>query len=140
MWANEDQTEIWPWRLVAVWLSRQVKASDDPTPSHDSVRVSVSCVRLCWGTCVCICCSELVSASVACVCVCVPCDVAELHSDPLRHIPLLWEHASVLLLVVHQLTLDPGVAPVNLIQPCHLTKRQGERRGGEGKGHIETHY
>lgn len=49
-----------------------------------------------------------------------PGDVAELHGDALRHAPLLREHAPVLLLVVHQLTLDPSVAPVDLIQPRHL--------------------
>lgn len=49
-----------------------------------------------------------------------PGDVAELHGDALRHAPLGGEHAPVFLLVIHQLPLDPSVAPVNLIQPGHL--------------------
>lgn len=49
-----------------------------------------------------------------------PGDVAELHGDALRHAPLDGEHAPVFLLVIHQLPLDPSVAPVNLIQPGHL--------------------
>lgn len=46
--------------------------------------------------------------------------MAELHGDALRHAPLRREHAPVLLLVIHQLPLDPSVAPVDLIQPGHL--------------------
>lgn len=53
----------------------------------------------------------------------LPGDVAELHSDALRHAPLLRKHAAVLLLVVHQLPLDPGVAPVNFVQPGDLRNR-----------------
>lgn len=55
---------------------------------------------------------------------CSPCDMAELHSDALRHTPLLGKHAPVLLLVVHQLTLYPSITPVNLIQPGHLNKTE----------------
>lgn len=51
-----------------------------------------------------------------------PGNVAELHGDALRHAPLLREHASVLLLVVHQLSLDPGVPPVDLVQPGDLER------------------
>lgn len=50
----------------------------------------------------------------------VPGDMAELYRDALSHAPLLWKHAAVLLFIVHQLPLDPGVAPVNLIKPSHL--------------------
>lgn len=53
----------------------------------------------------------------------LPGDVAELHSNALRHAPLLGEHAPVLLLIVHQLTFDPRVAPVYLIQPGNLRRR-----------------
>lgn len=49
-----------------------------------------------------------------------PGNVAELHGDALCHAPLLREHASVLLLVVHQLSFDPGVPPVDLVQPGDL--------------------
>lgn len=52
-----------------------------------------------------------------------PGDVAELDGDALCHAPLGGEHAPVLLLVIHQLPLDPSVAPVNLIQPGHLNPR-----------------
>lgn len=54
----------------------------------------------------------------------LPGDVAELHGDALRHAPLLRKHAPVLLLVVHQLPLDPGVAPVDFIQPGDLRRRK----------------
>lgn len=53
----------------------------------------------------------------------VPGDMAELHSDTLGHAPLFRKHTAVLLLIVHELTLYPCVAPVNLIQPCHLHLR-----------------
>lgn len=51
-----------------------------------------------------------------------PRDVAELHSDALRHAPLRGKHPPILLLIVHQLTLYPSIAPVDLIQPGHLSK------------------
>lgn len=54
----------------------------------------------------------------------LPGDVAELHGDALRHAPLLRKHAPVLLLVVHQLPLDPSVAPVDFIQPGDLRRRK----------------
>lgn len=54
-----------------------------------------------------------------------PCDVTELHSDALCHAPLLGKHAPVFLLIVHQLTFYPSIAPVNLIQPGDLRWRTG---------------
>lgn len=57
---------------------------------------------------------------VSCVCVCLPGDVAELYSYTLCHAPLLRKHTSILLLIVHQLPFDPGIAAINLVQPCDL--------------------
>lgn len=48
--------------------------------------------------------------------------MAELHGDALRHAPLLREHVPVLLLVVQQLALDPGVPSINLVQPGDLER------------------
>ena len=58
-------------------------------------------------------------------CVCLPGDVAELHSNTLRHAPLLRKHASILLLIVYKLAFDPGVAPIDLVQPCNLSNQVG---------------
>ena len=60
----------------------------------------------------------------------VPGDVAELYSDAFGHTPLFRKHASVLLLIVHQLTLNPGVAPVDLIQPSYLGQWTNTLSGG----------
>lgn len=55
----------------------------------------------------------------------LPSDVTELHSDTLRHAPLLRKHAAVLLLIVHQLSFDPGIAAVDFIQPGNLSINGG---------------
>lgn len=48
--------------------------------------------------------------------------MAELHGDAFRHAPLLREHVAVLLLVVQQLSLDPGVPSIDLVQPGDLER------------------
>ncbi len=63
--------------------------------------------------------------AISCVCVCLPGDVAELDSNTLSHAPLLRKHASVFLLIVHQLPFDPSVAAIDLVQPCNLSNKVG---------------
>lgn len=53
----------------------------------------------------------------------LPGDVAELHSNTLCHAPLLRKHAAIFFFIVQQLTFDPGVAAINLVQPRNLRKR-----------------
>lgn len=56
-------------------------------------------------------------------------DVAELHSDSLRHAPFFRKHAAIFFLVVYQLSFDPSIAAINLIQPGNLKKKKN--RGQE---------
>ena len=65
--------------------------------------------------------------------------MAELHGDALCHAPLLGEHVAVLLLIVHQLPLEPCVAPVDLVQPCHLHPHpigEGRETGKDSNGAV----
>lgn len=54
----------------------------------------------------------------------VPGDMTELYSDALGHPPLLREHSSILLFIVHELTLDPRIAPIYFVEPRHLYSGQ----------------
>lgn len=56
-------------------------------------------------------------------CTSIPGDVAELHSDTLRHAPLFRKHASIFFFIVQQLALDPSIAPIDLVEPSNLLNR-----------------
>lgn len=50
--------------------------------------------------------------------------MTELYSDAFSHAPLLREHSSILFFVVHKLALDPRIASIYLVKPCHLCSVQ----------------
>ena len=53
----------------------------------------------------------------------VPCNITELNTYSLWNLPCFWKQGAKFLFKVHQSSLYPGITPVYLVQPGHLSKK-----------------